>query len=50
MKHSGIFLVYLMWDEFLNVINDLMIKLFYLKSWNISKYFRIFCYVLSVII
>ena len=50
MRHSGIFFGIFKWDEFLNVINDLMIKLFfYLKSWNILKYFRIFCYILDVI-
>ena len=29
MKHSGIFFGIFIWDEFLNVINDLMIKLFF---------------------
>lgn len=29
MRHSGIFFGIFRWDEFLNVINDLMIKLFF---------------------
>ena len=29
MRHSGIFFGIFKWDEFLNVINDLMIKLFF---------------------